>query len=111
MLLISKLLLMRQQPVGANKQNRCVAPFLFILICGKTQKENPGNDMFPGFVVDNNYLFENCGARRAAFKPYSFKLKVRKPLKTLAFREVALKFHPIFIPYNSFGMSVCILIS
>ena len=33
--------------------------FCYLKICGKTQKENPGNDMFPGFVVDNNYLFED----------------------------------------------------
>lgn len=34
--------------------------------------KNPGNIMFPGIRVYKNYLFENCGARRAAFKPYFF---------------------------------------
>lgn len=51
---------------------------------GLPQSRNPVNKPFS---LINNYLFENCGARRAPLRPYYFFSQTRKPLCIKGFRH------------------------
>ena len=65
--------------------NTATEQWQYFFVCSKPfatklrqrAKRNPRNLVFLGFVVDNNYLFENCGARRAALRPYFLRSFIR----------------------------------